>query len=204
LVRSEKLRMAGELASGVAHEFNNVLGAILGRAQLLRIRAKSGDLPLQDLSSALEVVERVAQDGADTVRRLRQFATGAGPSGAETVDLDEVIRDAVEYTRPRWESEALADGRHISVRLLSSAGAWAEGRPSELREVFTNLLLNAVDAMRGDGRIVVSCLARGEVVETAVADEGEGMSEETRSRVFDPFFTTKGDKGTGLGLTVVY
>src|SRR5262249_60951663 len=97
LVRSAKLRMAGELASGVAHEFNNVLGAILGRAQLLRIRAKSGDLPLQDLSSALEVVERVAQDGADTVRRLRQFATGAGPSGAETVDLDEVIRDAVEY-----------------------------------------------------------------------------------------------------------
>ena len=204
LVRSERLRMAGELASGVAHEFNNVLGAILGRAQLLRQRGREGKLDVAEIDRALDVIERVAHDGADTVRRLREFSSGAESSGFDVVDLDRMVRDSVEFTRPRWENVAQAEGRPVAMRLESAPGAWVKGRASELREVFTNLLLNAVDALPAGGTITVRCQMQGEQVLASVADDGEGMDGETKSRVFDPFFTTKGDKGTGLGLTMVY
>jgi signal transduction histidine kinase/ActR/RegA family two-component response regulator len=204
LVRSERLRMAGELASGVAHEFNNVLGAILGRAQLLRRQSQEGRLTPAALESALDVVEVVAQDGADTVRRLREFSIGGDPMAFEVVDLERLARDAVEFTRPRWEHEMQAEGKAVRVRVETEPGAWIEGRASELREVFTNLLLNAVDALPRGGDIVVRGRPEGDEVTISVEDDGIGMDDSTRSRVFDPFFTTKGDKGTGLGLTMVY
>jgi signal transduction histidine kinase/ActR/RegA family two-component response regulator len=204
LVRSERLRMAGELASGVAHEFNNVLGAILGRAQLLRRQSQEGRLTPAALESALDVVEVVAQDGADTVRRLREFSIGGDPAAFEVVDLERIARDAVEFTRPRWENEMQAEGKAVRVRVETEPGVWIEGRPSELREVFTNLLLNAVDALPRGGEIVVCGRPAGDEVTISVEDDGIGMDASTRSRVFDPFFTTKGDKGTGLGLTMVY
>ncbi|HEV8481828.1 MAG TPA: ATP-binding protein, partial [Candidatus Eisenbacteria bacterium] len=199
-----RLRMAGELASGVAHEFNNVLGAILGRAQLLRRQSQEGRLTPAALESALDVVECVAQDGADTVRRLREFSIGGEPTAFDVVDLERLAKDAVEFTRPRWENEAQAEGRAVRVRVETEPGVWIEGRASELREVFTNLLLNAVDALPRGGHIVVRGHAAGESVTISVEDDGLGMDDATRSRVFDPFFTTKGDKGTGLGLTMVY
>jgi signal transduction histidine kinase/ActR/RegA family two-component response regulator len=204
LVRSERLRMAGELASGVAHEFNNVLGAILGRAQLLRRQSQEGQLTPAALESALDVVEVVAQDGADTVRRLREFSIGGDPMAFEVVDLERLAKDAVEFTRPRWEHEMQAEGKAVRVRVETEPGVWVEGRPSELREVFTNLLLNAVDALPRGGEIVVRGRPAGDEVTISVEDDGIGMDASTKSRVFDPFFTTKGDKGTGLGLTMVY
>ena len=204
LVRSERLRMAGELASGVAHEFNNVLGAILGRAQLLRRQSKEGRLTPAALESALDVVECVAQDGADTVRRLREFSIGGDPMAFEVVDLGRIAEDAVEFTRTRWENEMQAEGKAVRVRVETEPGLWVEGRASELREVFMNLLLNAVDALPRGGTIVVRGHPAGSEVSISVEDDGTGMEEATKSRVFDPFFTTKGDKGTGLGLTMVY
>lgn len=204
LIKSEKLRTAGELASAVAHEFNNLLGAILGRAELLRARAHSGDLPVEELAAGLRVMERAAQDGADTVRRLRQFATGPDTRGREAVDLDAAIRDAAEFTRVRWQNEARAEGRAIDVRIESAPGAWVSGRASELREVFTNLILNAIDAITRDGEVVVRCVAEDSRVLVSVEDDGEGMSSETRARLFEPFFSTKGERGSGLGLSVVY
>jgi CheY-like chemotaxis protein len=196
--------MAGELASGVAHEFNNVLGAILGRAQLLRRQSKEGSLTPAALESALDVVECVAQDGADTVRRLREFSIGGDPMAFDVVDLDTIAHDAVEFTRPRWENEMQAEGKAVRVRVETEPGVWVEGRASELRELFMNLLLNAVDALPRGGNIVVRGHAAASEVTISVEDDGTGMDAPTKSRVFDPFFTTKGDKGTGLGLTMVY
>jgi CheY-like chemotaxis protein len=115
-----------------------------------------------------------------------------------------MVRDSVEFTRPRWENEAQAEGRPVQVRVESTPGAWVSGRASELREVFMNLILNAVDALPAGGVITVRCRALDHEVLASVEDNGEGMDAETKSRVFDPFFTTKGDKGTGLGLTMVY
>jgi signal transduction histidine kinase/CheY-like chemotaxis protein len=204
LVQSEMLRVAGEMASGVAHDFNNVLGAILGRTQLLMRRMQGGELSSEELITSLAVIEQAAQDGRETGRRLRQFGHAAHDAATEPVDLHAMLQDAVEFTRPRWQNEALGDGVNIEMRLESHTGAWVAGRASELREVFTNLILNAVDAMPQGGCISVGARAEGERVIATVADDGMGMDEETTRRLFEPFFTTKGDGGTGLGLSVVY
>ncbi len=204
LERSERLRMAGEIAAGVAHDFNNLLGAILGRAQILRMRADKGTVSVEDTLKAIGVIERACHDGAETVRRLRRFSQTDGPA-EERVDIERVLRDAVEFTRPRWEAEAQATGRSIAVTVDSPVDACVTGRSSELREVFTNVLLNAVDALPHGGVITLqSAVDRSGQVVVTVRDTGTGMSPETLARIFDPFFTTKGASGTGLGLSVAY
>ncbi len=204
LERSERMRMAGEMASGVAHDFNNVLGAILGRAQLLRRMAKREPLPGAELDRALEIIERAAQDGGDTVRRLRQFGAGPRDVRSEIVDLDEAIHDAAEFTRPRWEIEAQTQSRPIRVVFDLAPGAMVEGRGSEMRDIFTNLILNAIDALPHGGTIRLATRVDAERVNAVVEDDGVGIAPEIQRRIFDPFFTTKGESGTGLGLSVVY
>jgi signal transduction histidine kinase/CheY-like chemotaxis protein len=204
LVRSERLRVAGELASGIAHEFNNVLSAILGRVQLLRLRAREGALSPEELQAGFGVMELAARDGAETVRRLRQFGNGEVADAAESVDLDAVIREASEFTRPRWKNAAEGGGVHIEVSLESSPSAWVRGNASQLREVFTNLILNAVDALPRGGTVRLRTRVQDRSVTAIVEDDGVGMTPETLQRVYEPFFTTKGAQGTGLGLSVVY
>jgi signal transduction histidine kinase/ActR/RegA family two-component response regulator len=204
LVRSEMLRVAGEMAAGVAHDFNNVLGAILGRTQLLRLKIEAGALSSTELMSTLAVIERAAQDGKETVRRLRQFGHASHATATEPVDLHVMLQDAIEFTRPRWEDEAHAAGIIIEIHLDSQPNVWVAGRANELREVFTNLILNAVDALPHGGAIHAAVHTDGPRVIATIADNGVGMDEEAARRLFEPFFTTKGDGGTGLGLSVVY
>ena len=204
LVQSEMMRVAGEMATGVAHEFNNLLGSVLGRAQLLNLRIGTGKLTQEELISSLRVIERAALDGSEVGRRLRQFGRGTGAADPEPVDLDRVLLDAIEFTRPRWENEAHVTGRRIEVASESWSGACVMGHSNELREVFTNLILNAVDALPRGGTISLSTSFRGERVLARIQDDGVGMDEDTRKRLFEPFFTTKGEGGSGLGLSVAY
>ncbi len=204
LVHSEMLRIAGEMAAGVAHDFNNILGAIVGRTQLLARKLDSGGLSTAELASALAVIERAAHDGRETSRRMRQFGQSSQPAATEAVDLHVMLMDAIEFTRPRWEDEAHVSGNTIDVVLDSLPGAWVAGRANELREIFTNLILNSVDALPQGGTIRAAVRTEGQQVIATIADDGIGMDEETERRLFDPFFTTKGAGGTGLGMSVVY
>jgi CheY-like chemotaxis protein len=149
-------------------------------------------------------MELAARDGAETVRRLRQFGTGEGSDARESVDLDSVIREAVEFTRPRWRNAGEAGDASIRMVVESQPGAWVRGTATHLREVFTNLILNAVDALPRGGRIRLGSGARESMVAAFVEDDGIGMSPETRQHAFEPFYTTKGMAGTGLGLSMVY
>jgi signal transduction histidine kinase/CheY-like chemotaxis protein len=204
LVQSEMLRVAGEMASGVAHDFNNILGAVLGRAQLLRRQLERRPVPSEEIARALRIIEQVAQDGGETVRRLRLFGRAGEKVSLEPVDIGQALSDAIEFTRPRWSNEALAAGRAITVESDTPEGLWVEARPHELREVFTNLILNAVDALPHGGSVKVRAAVEGGRVVATVEDDGVGMDAETRKRLFEPFFTTKGALGTGLGMSVTY
>ncbi|MBI1846738.1 MAG: GAF domain-containing protein, partial [Candidatus Rokubacteria bacterium] len=199
LVRTEKLRALGEMASGVAHDFNNLLSAILGRAQLLLGRVEE-----PSLRRWLQVIERSAQDGAQTVRRLQEFTRIRRDAPMVEVDLNDVVRDALEMTQSRWREEALRHGVSLEVRSALAPLPPVAGDPAELREAMTNLILNAVDAMPGGGRLTITSAVVDGDIEVAVADNGVGMSDEVRQRIFDPFFTTKGPQGTGLGLSMTY
>ncbi len=199
LAETEKLRALGELAGGVAHDFNNLLGAILGRAQLLKRRGLGSEIE-QDLT----VIEKAAQDGRETIRRIQEFSRTRRDRKFLAVDLAEVILDAIEITRTRWKSEA--ERRNVAIRVETDTAPVPPilGNAAELREVFTNLILNAVDAMPQGGKLRVACRRRGDSVSAEVSDTGVGMTEEIRRQLFDPFFTTKGTRGMGLGLSVAY
>ena len=200
LVRSEKLRALGEMASGVAHDFNNLLAAILGRAQLLLRRVAD-----PTARKWLQIIERAAADGAKTVRRLQEFTRIRRDQPAVAVDLNQVVREALELTESSWRLEPPRRGIVIgAVTELASDLPTTLSNPAELREVMTNLILNAVDAMPRGGTLTFSTARRGESIELRVVDTGVGIPEAVRGKIFDPFFTTKGPKGMGLGLSMTY
>jgi signal transduction histidine kinase len=199
LLQAEKLRALGEMASGVAHDFNNLLAAITGRTQLLLGRVQD---PV--LRRWVEAIKRAADDGAQTVRRLQEFTRIRRDQPFAAVDLNEVLRGALEVTETRWRHDAQARGVVITVETELGALPPIAGDAVELREVMINLILNAVDAMPAGGRLRLVTTADDTEVEARIADTGVGMTEEVRQKLFDPFFTTKGPKGTGLGLSITY
>jgi GAF domain-containing protein/CheY-like chemotaxis protein len=199
LVRTEKLRALGEMASGVAHDFNNLLAAILGRAQLLLRNATE---PRE--RKWLEVIERSALDGAQTVRRLQEFTRIRRDQPKVAVDLHQVIHDALDITQSHWRDEALRRGITIDVRTVLGPVPSVAGDPVELREAMTNLVLNAVDAMPHGGVLTLATARAGDEALVTVTDTGVGIPESVKAKIFDPFFTTKGPQGTGLGLSMTY
>jgi signal transduction histidine kinase/ActR/RegA family two-component response regulator len=196
LVQTERLRALGEMAAGVAHDFNNLLAVILGRSELLLRRVQD-----PDVAQGLALVRRAAQDGADTIRRIQEFTRTRQSRPFERVTLLDVVREVVELTRPRWKDEAQSQGIQYDVVVDGDTPPIA-GRPEELREVFTNLLRNALEAMPSGGRCRVTLAGGGDAVSVSVSDTGVGMSDDVRRRVFEPFFTSKGPRGSGLGLAV--
>ena len=199
MVRTEKLRALGEMAAGVAHDFNNLLAVIVGRAELLLRRAQG-----PELVRGLETIRQAALDGAQTVRRIQEFTRTRRTRPFRRVALLDVIREVVEMTRPRWKDEAQSRGVSYEVVIEDGPVPSVGGRPEELREVFTNLVANALEAMPAGGRLALTLGVQGTTVVATVRDTGVGMSPETAQRVFEPFFTTKGPQGSGLGLSVVW
>ncbi|HYV09923.1 MAG TPA: ATP-binding protein [Pyrinomonadaceae bacterium] len=195
----EKLSALGELASGVAHDFNNTLSGILGRAQLLQ----RTDDP-EKIKRGLEIIIKTAEDGAKTVKRIQDFARQRRDHNFELVSIDQILMDASEITRPRWKNFAEASNIHITLQLHIESNAMVMGDDSELREVLVNMVLNAIDAMPEGGKLSLTTRVADDSVIIKVVDTGVGMYPEVRSKIFDPFFTTKGKAGLGLGLAVSF
>jgi PAS domain S-box-containing protein len=197
--RADKLRALGQLASGVAHDFNNSLAAILGRAQLLRRQVNDPALVRN-----LDIIQTAAEDAAATVRRIQTFARKSPVKEFEMVDVATLLNDAIEITRTRWENEARLRGLEYEVKLEAEVGQNTYGSASELREVFVNVIVNAVDAMPRGGKLAITCRRRENRLQLQFTDNGMGMPDDVRQKIFEPFFSTKGAHGTGLGLSVSY
>ena len=197
--QSERLTALGQMAGGIAHDFNNLLQAILGYAQLMARSPGNIDV----VRRGIDVIEKAANGGAETVRRIQKFARLRPDEPFVSMDLNQVVRDSLAITRPRWEEKKVKGGVPLQLELDLGPVPVVMGRPAELNEVITNLVLNAIDAMpRGGTLRLRTRLGDHRHAVITVADTGMGMTEEVRKRVFDPFFTTKGEEGTGLGLSV--
>ncbi len=199
LMQAERIKALGEMAGGVAHDFNNILSVILGQTQLLRMKVSD-----QELVTDLELIEKAADDAAETVKRIQEFTRIRTDKDLVPVSLNEVLEDAVQFTKNRWKDEAEGKGIKIKIDKKFQGEYYIKGNISELRELFTNIIVNALDAMPKGGDLKFELTEQPGKVRVAVRDSGIGMSTETVQRVFDPFFTTKGAKGTGLGLSVGY
>ena len=204
IIQQERLLAVGQMASGIAHDFNNALSPILGFSEVLLDRPGA----LSDtgkVTEYLQMINTAARDATSIVSRLRDFYR---PREAEevlrSVNLNQLIEQAVGLTEPRWKDQALARGVTIRVETDLPPVQPVSGNEAELREVLTNLIFNAVDAMAQSGTITLRTHPDGESVVLEVSDTGAGMPEEVRRRCLEPFFSTKGEHGTGLGLSIVY
>jgi PAS domain S-box-containing protein len=198
---SDKMRSLGQLAAGVAHDFNNSLAVVLGRVQLLLRRVET-----DWQKRSLQVIETAARDAAETVRRIQTFAQKDPSNQLSLVSVSRLIIDSINLTRTRWEDDARARGVSYNVHFLPKPDLddRVEANPSELREVFVNLIFNALDAMQEGGNIFIRERREEEAVIVDIQDTGRGIPSDIKDRIFEPFFTTKGPQGTGLGLSVSY
>lgn len=209
VLQQERLRALGQMASGVAHDINNAMSpAALYTALLLETETDLSDRAKRYLTTTRRAIESVAQ----TVMRMREFSRPGEPQLLlGRVDLNDLVRQVVELTRARWRDEPQERGVVIDVQTdLEVDLPFIMGAENEIRDALTNLIFNAVDAMAEGGSLIlrthtVSAPERaGGVVHLEVSDTGVGMAAETKRRCLEPFFTTKGERGTGLGLAMVY
>ena len=194
---AEKMAALGELSFGVAHNVNNTLTGILGRAQLL-LRTKDAE----KINSGIEMIVKSAEDGAQIIRRIQDFARRQPSRKFEAVSVAGLMKDVCEMSRPRWESRV--DGPQIRLALVADCTASVLGDAVELREVLVNMIYNAIDAMPSGGEIRMSSQETNGRVVLTISDNGTGMTPDVKSRLFDPFFTTKGKSGTGMGMAVSF
>jgi len=209
VMQQERLRALGEMASGIAHDINNAISPVSLYTEML-LEDEPG---LSERGREyLEIGQRAVDDIAATVARLKEFYRLREPElRLLPVRLNPLVGQVIQLTRARWKTIPLQQGVVVSIEEdLDPADPAISGVESEVREALTNLIFNAVDAMPEGGTVRLRTHAEVAVDGTAlrvileVADSGLGMDEETRRRCLEPFFTTKGDRGTGLGLAMVY
>ena len=203
LVESERLKAIGQIAGGVAHEFNNLLAGVLGQAEMLRMHMSETPPDINASLKRASLIESLAQQGAAAVRRMQDFTRIRKDAPSGVVDINAVARNAFDATRCKWDEECRAQGIDISVRLEEGTVPMTAGDETELTQVVSNLILNAVDALSSGGDIVLTTWSDGKELFLSVTDSGVGMTPETQRRIFEPYFTTK-EYGQGLGMSVIY
>jgi signal transduction histidine kinase len=202
-LQQERLSALGQMASGIAHDINNAISPIslyveslLESDPGLSVRARQ----------SLPIVLRAIDDVGATLARMREFYRAREPQlNPLPVDANALIEQVIELTRARWSAMPQQSGAFISVtKELTTPLPPILGLESEIREALTNLIFNAVDAMPDGGTLTLRTRVRHDKIDLDVSDTGSGMDEETRHKCLEPFFTTKGERGTGLGLAMVY
>jgi ligand-binding sensor domain-containing protein/signal transduction histidine kinase/CheY-like chemotaxis protein len=200
LIRSAKLKAMGKLASGMAHDFNNILAIILGSVQLLRSNTYSPkELKL------IQNIETAAWDGSQIIKKIQDFSRQNIESESILIDLNQVLRDVIEVTRFQWLTEKQLQEIKIDFNTELEDLPLLRSNISDLRLIFTNIIINAIESFERSGKITIRTHhtpATGYTVQ--VIDEGKGIEKEALVHIFDPFFTTKGVEGNGLGLSQVY
>jgi PAS domain S-box-containing protein len=213
-VQQERLRAVGQMASGIAHDINNAISPVmLYTEHLLEFEPNLTD----KTRKYLQTIQRAIEDVAHTVSRMGEFYRGKEAlQTLAPVDLVLLIEQVIDLSRARWSDIPQQKGIVIDIKRDFGLGTSPmQGVESEIREALLNLIFNAVDAMPKGGTLTLRAENAGygsgreeasslRYVQIEVADTGSGMDEETRRRCLEPFFTTKGERGTGLGLAMVY
>lgn len=204
VIQQERMRALGTMACGIAHDLNNGLSVILGFGDILLADVEK--FP-KNSSARMHLQEMVLAgcDNAKLVNRLREFyRPRATREPRQAVNLNEVIEQTILLTAPKWQSQASGEGTTIHIEKELGDIPLIFGVPDELREVLTNLILNAIDAMPRGGCMSFRTRQDGQRVRLEMSDTGTGMTEETLRNCLEPFFTTKEDHGSGLGLAMSY
>ncbi|MGO9121024.1 MAG: PAS domain S-box protein [Desulfomonilaceae bacterium] len=203
-MRTERLKAIGDLAGGVAHNFNNLLQMVMGGIDLSLVDLEMGNM--SDAKKTLEQLLQVSKSGATTVRRLQTFAQVSGkiqPGEAQVFDLSETVKQTAEITKPFWKTGPAKEGIRVLLNLELMERCFVNAKESEITEVLVNLVKNAAEALPTGGEIRIKTFFREDQVILQVMDTGVGIKREHLKKVLEPFWSTKGvSAGTGMGLAV--
>ncbi len=214
VMQQERLRALGQMASGIAHDINNAISPVALYTESLLEREPNLS---ERARSYLTTIQRAMDDVAATVARMREFYRQREPQLVlARIDVNRILSQVIDLTKARWSD--LPQQRGMVVNLITKVTEELPdimGAESEIRDALTNLIFNAVDAMPEGGTLTLRTHTADKLVTDngedsiahvciEVSDTGVGMDEETRRRCLEPFFTTKGERGTGLGLAMVY
>jgi PAS domain S-box-containing protein len=199
LIQAEKLTSLGQLAASVAHEINNPLAGVLTYTQLLIKKIESDRYSKDETLRYLNTMGAAVTHSSNLVRSLLDFARQSPPMFAK-VDMNEVIRRSIDLAAHSAELQHVEITKHLAPSLHS-----IEADFNQLQQVFTNLIMNAIEAMPSGGNLVIRSSTDAGFMKIEVQDNGVGISQENLKKLFTPFFTTKREvKGVGLGLAVSY
>lgn len=187
---TERHLAIGQMASGIAHDFNNVLNTITQATALLQSRPEQTD----EQRFYLGMIDNSARRGAEIIKRVREYIRG-GSGDTAPVDVRQLLQDALELTRPMWRGV-----NSLSVITQFQPVSPVRANAADLRRVFTNLIVNAIQAMPEGGQLILHCEEHSGKVYASVQDTGSGIPSEQQKKIFLPYFTTK-PTGTGLGLS---
>jgi PAS domain S-box-containing protein len=187
----------GQMAAGIAHDVNNVLTTISQATTLLAVAVEQGPTERRDLY--LKMVQNAVDRGTEIVQRVRDYIRG-GKGEREPLDLEEVLREALELTRPLLDATHTDNGSHKITVHRDLRPARVLGNCADLRRAFANLILNAIQAMPRGGTLTLGCRQLHRCAMVSIKDTGMGIPPQNRQRVFMPYYTTK-TRGTGLGLS---
>ena len=202
VLQQERLRALGQLASGIAHDINNSLTPVIMGVDFL----EEDDYVVKNWANILSKIKTSTQDIANTIAKMREFyRIRLSDDDFITSDLNNIISNSIELTTHRWKDMFESSGKRIELIIdFDEHIPMKNINESELREAFINLIFNACDAMPDGGTITFRTAFENNEIILEVSDTGKGMDEKTKLHCLEPFYSTKGDKGSGLGLSMVY
>jgi two-component system sensor histidine kinase HydH len=188
---AEKHNVIGTMAASLTHDFNNVLDTISKAATVLEV---SPERPTEERALVIRMIQNAVKRGSEIVGNVKQYLTG-NQVGSDVVDLNTLMEESIELTRPMWQAQ-----RNVSIVRQFEPIPRVRANAAELRRIFANLIINALEAMPKGGTLIVGGQHSDGNVRASVEDTGEGISPERQARIFEPYYTTK-KQGTGLGLS---
>ena len=197
LAQMEQLRALGDLGAQVAHSMNHILGIITGHADMYLNFGRDPD-------NTIQTIMATAESGQGVMERIQQFARLSVGKKRVPVDISSLIQDSVADMQTLWHGRQGEEAASVDWVLTLEATPATYANPTDLKEVFSNIVLNALEAMPGGGQLEITCRERQGSIFVSLRDTGIGMHEETQQQIFTPFFSTNEEWGTGLGLAIAY
>jgi signal transduction histidine kinase len=199
LIQATKMKAIGTMASGMAHSFNNLLMMILGSSQLLLEKFKDTAADKQ-----IRTIEKAANDGAEIIKILQKFGRTEGESFKKSINLNEIVEETIEIAHFKLSDQKRLHDVTVGIQTNLEPIAPVNGNVSELRLVFIDLVVNAIESYKTSGMIQIFTYSEGEKVVVKIKDKGVGIEKEILDHIFDPFYKTGSGRGDGLGLSQIY
>jgi CheY-like chemotaxis protein len=194
----EKIKIISTLTSGIVHDINNVLTAIVGYTDIILSNESC-----VDCRKEIEIIKKIALDGAEIAKRVKNFVK-TKEEGKKYFNIWESIETSILITKPLWYNQAQIQGKNITFKYTRGFPIFTYGNESEFREALVNMIFNAIDAIQESGFIKIDVHKNESQAIIIIKDSGSGMTEETINKIFTPLFTTKKENGSGLGLSTTY